>query len=122
MSATGRVWGTSPSSAPSDTTICTPSASARSTMCAPKARQRIEGSVPWTSTRSRGARGAVASRISTVGQVIWRFSLSSSAMHGRLAWKSKNSSESIFAKRLAFSEEARKETALEAASPASFHP
>ena len=30
--ATGRVWGTSPSSAPSDTTTCTPSASARSTM------------------------------------------------------------------------------------------
>ncbi len=52
------------------------------------ARQRIEGSTPCTSTRSRGARGAHASKISTVGQVIWRFSPSSRAMQGRLAWKS----------------------------------
>src|ERR1700677_4904827 len=40
--ATGRVCGTSPSSAPSDTTTCTPSASARSTRWVLKARQRLE--------------------------------------------------------------------------------
>src|SRR5438132_4097231 len=43
-------------------------------------------------------------------------------MHGRFAWKSKNSWESTRAKRRARSEEARNATALEAASPASFHP
>ena len=36
------------------------------------ARQRIDGSTPCTSTRSRGARGAVASKISTVGHAISR--------------------------------------------------
>ena len=73
-SPTGRVCGTSPSSAPSVTTTCTPSASARSTMCVLNARQRIDGSTPCTSTRSRGARGACASKISTVGHSISRAS------------------------------------------------
>ena len=57
-------------------------------MCAPNARQRIDGSTPCTSTRSRGARGAEASKISTVGQVISRRPFSPKRMHGRLAWKS----------------------------------
>ena len=58
---TGRVCGTSASSAPSVTTIWTPSASARSTIEAQKVRQRIDGSGPPSSTRSRGARGTRAS-------------------------------------------------------------
>ncbi len=85
---TGRVCGTSPSSAPSETTTCTPSASARSTICELKLRHRIEGSTPWTSTRSRCARGAGASKTSTEGQLISRFSFSPKRTHGRLAWKS----------------------------------
>ena len=68
----GAYAGTSPSSAPSETTTCTPSASARSTRCALNARQRIDGSTPCTSTRSRGARGARASKTSTDGQTISR--------------------------------------------------
>ena len=44
MIGTGRVCGTSASSAPSVTTICTPSASASSTIAAQKVRQRNDGS------------------------------------------------------------------------------
>ena len=51
-------------------------------------RQRIEGSAPCTITRSRGARGARASRISTDGQEITRAWVSSICTWGRLAWKS----------------------------------
>ena len=58
--ATGRECGTSASSAPSDTTICVPSTSARSMMSLQNERQRIEGSEPQMSTRSRGARGTRA--------------------------------------------------------------
>src|SRR3984893_1720894 len=121
-SGTGRVWGTSASRAPRVTTSCTPSASARSISWALKACQRMDGSTPCTSTRSRGALGAGASKTSTPGQVISRCPLRVKRMHGRLAWKSKNSSGSTRAKRRACREEARNATALEAASPASFHP
>ncbi len=91
--ATGRVCGTSPSSAPIVTTTCTPSASARSTMWLVNARHRIDGSTPCTSTRSRGARGALASKISTIGHLISRWpifdrSSASKRIDGRLAWKS----------------------------------
>src|SRR3984893_15911646 len=112
----------SPSSAPHETTSCTPSASARSISWPQNARQRIEGSTPCTSTRSRGAFGASASNTSTPGHVISRVPESVKRMHGRLAWKSKNSSGSTRAKRDACSDDARNETALEAASPASFQP
>ena len=43
-------------------------------------------------------------------------------MRGRVAWKSKNSSGSICAKRVAPSEAPKKRSAADAASPASFHP
>ena len=52
-------------------------------MCALNARQRIDGSTPCTSTRSRGARGAGASKISTVGQTISRSLVSSSCKRCR---------------------------------------
>ena len=46
VTATGRVWGTSASSAPSVTTSCVPSASATSTISRVKPRQRNDGSLP----------------------------------------------------------------------------
>ena len=49
--------GTSASSAPSVTTICTPSASASSMTVSQNVRQRIAGSGPLSRIRSRGARG-----------------------------------------------------------------
>ena len=58
---TGRECGTSASSAPSEVTICTPSASERSMTCSQNVRQRIAGSGPESRIRSRGARGIRAS-------------------------------------------------------------
>ena len=58
---TGRVCGTSASSAPMVTTICTPSASASSITVAQNVRQRMAGSGPLSRIRSRGARGTRAS-------------------------------------------------------------
>src|SRR5439155_18474752 len=60
-------------------------------------------------------------KTSTPGQVTSR-APARSRMHGLLDWKSKNSSGSTRAKRRALSAVARNETALEAASPASFQP
>ena len=61
MTDTGRVWGTSASSAPSVTTSWAPSASASSTITVVNVRQRNDGSVPESRIRSRGARGTRAS-------------------------------------------------------------
>ena len=72
--------------------------------------------------RSRGARGTRAANTSTSGQVISRVRPSVKATRGRVAWKSKNSSGSIVAKRDAFSDAPTNCSAAEAASPASFHP
>ena len=58
---TGLECGTSASSAPSVTTSCVPSASARSMMILENVRQRIDGSGPDRRIRSRGARGTRAS-------------------------------------------------------------
>jgi hypothetical protein len=57
----GRVCGTSARSAPSVTTSCVPSTSATSVMVREKVFQRMEGSLPATRMRSRGARGMRAS-------------------------------------------------------------
>ena len=119
---TGRVCGTSASSAPSVTTIWQPSASARSVIEVQNVRHFIDGSGPPSRTRSRGARGTRASKISTVGQVISRVCPSVSLISGRVAWKSKKSSGSRLAKRSAPSEEPTNCSAAEAASPASFQP
>src|SRR3954451_17822683 len=122
VTETGRECGTSASSAPSEVTIWTPSASARSTTVWANVRQRIAGSGPESRIRSRGARGTRASWTSNSGQSISRVRPSRSRTVGRVAWKSTNSSGSIVAKRSASSAVPRKERAAVADSPASFQP
>src|SRR5215212_6768892 len=122
VTETGRECGTSASSAPSEVTICTPSASARSMTVWLKVRQRIAGSGPESRIRSRGARGTRASWISNSGQSISRVRPSRRRTVGRVAWKSTNSSGSMVAKRSASSAVPRKESAAVADSPASFQP
>src|SRR3954451_5494036 len=122
VTETGRECGTSASSAPSEVTICTPSASARSTTVSVNVRHRIAGSGPESRIRSRGARGTRASWISNSGQSMSRVRPSRSRTVGRVAWKSTNSSGSIVAKRCASSAVPRKERAAVADSPASFQP
>src|SRR5215213_8541871 len=122
VTETGRECGTSASSAPSEVTICTPSASARSTTVSVNVRHRIAGSGPESRIRSRGARGTRASWISNSGQSMSRVRPSRSRTVGRVAWKSTNSSGSIVAKRSASSAVPRKERAAVADSPASFQP
>src|SRR3954454_22802638 len=119
---TGRVCGTSASSAPRLTTSCVPVASARSTIRREKLRQRMLGSEPCTRMRSRGARGTRAANTSTAGHSISRVRPSTSRIFGRVCWKSKKSSGSICAKRGEPSEAPTKRSAADAASPASFHP
>ena len=72
VTETGRVWGTSASSAPSVTTSWAPSASTSSTISFENVRQRNEGSLPVSTIRSRGARGTRASNSSTAGHTISR--------------------------------------------------
>src|SRR3954454_24285393 len=122
VTETGRECGTSASSAPSEVTICTPSASARSTTVSEKVRHRIAGSGPESRIRSRGARGTRASWISNSGQSMSRVRPSRSRTVGRVAWKSTNSSGSIVANRSASSAVPRKERAAVADSPASYQP
>jgi hypothetical protein len=119
---TGRECGTSASNAPIDTTICVPSASARSTTNRQNVRQRMDGSLPDRRMRSRGARGTRAAKISSSGQSISRVRPSTIRTFGRVAWKSKNSSGSMRAKRSAFSADPTNCRAADAASPASFQP
>src|SRR3954451_8387211 len=119
---TGRECGTSASSAPSVTTSWVPRTSASSTIARENVRQRIDGSGPLSRTRSRGARGTRAAQISTSGHSISRWRPSTRWIFGRVAWKSKNSSASRRAKRVAPSWAPRNWTAADAASPASFHP
>src|SRR3954449_10992417 len=122
VTETGRECGTSASSAPSEVTICTPSASARSTTVSVNVRHRIAGSGPESRIRSRGARGTRASWISNSGQSIARVRPSRNRTVGRVAWKSTNSSGSMVAKRSASSAVPRNERAALADSPASFQP
>src|SRR4051812_32416867 len=119
---TGRECGTSASRAPSVTTSWVPRTSASSTIARENVRHRIDGSGPQSRTRSRGARGTRAAHTSTSGHSISRWRPSTRRTFGRVAWKSKNSSASSRAKRVAPSEEPRNCTAADAASPASFQP
>ena len=88
MTDTGRVCGTSASSAPSVTTSWVPSTSASSTTSWQNVRQRNEGSEPAIRIRSRGARGTRASYSSTAGHTISRAWPSTILTRGRVAWKS----------------------------------
>src|SRR4051812_37765129 len=119
---TGRECGTSASSAPSRTTSWTPSASARSTTTREKPRQRIAGSGPESSTRSRGARGTRAAWISNSGHSILRVVPSTSRTTGRVDWKSTKSSGSMTANGSAPRPPATNDSAEVADSPASFQP
>src|SRR3954469_16266480 len=83
VTETGRECGTSASSAPSRTTIWTPSASARSTTVLENVRQRIAGSGPESRIRSRGARGTRAAWISNSGHSIVRDTPSTRRTIGR---------------------------------------
>ena len=87
-----------------------------------KLRQRIDGSGPCE--QDEVARGARHARLVDLDlrPLISRVRPSTSLIFGRVAWKSKNSSGSIGAKRVAPSEAPRNWSAAEAASPASFQP
>lgn len=88
LTGTGRVCGVSPSSAPSTTTISTPSSWANPRISLQNERQRIDGSMPRTRTRSRGLSPPIRTTESlVVGQVILRTPPSRKTV-GRLTWKS----------------------------------
>ena len=88
LTGTGRVCGVSPSSAPRTTTISTPSSWAKPRISLQNERQRMLGSMPRTSTRSRGLSPPTRTTDSrVVGQVILRTPPSSHTV-GRLTWKS----------------------------------
>ena len=85
---TGRVWGTSASSAPSVMTMRTPSSRAVATTSSVKRRQRSDGSTPWSITRSPSAPGTGATESEFSGQSISRVLPSVSWTVGRTAVKS----------------------------------
>ena len=85
---TGRLWGTSASSAPSVTTIPTSSSVAAWRTVSVKRRQRSEGSTPSSITRSRSAPGTEAAEMEFSGQSISRVWPSLRRTVGRTAVKS----------------------------------
>ncbi len=84
----GRVCGVSASSAPSVTTISTPSSSAKASSSWQKDFQRMLGSMPWTSTTSRCCSGSRATVTRVVGHSSSRAPEAPKAIVGRLTWKS----------------------------------
>ncbi len=89
-------------------------------ICSQKVRQRSAGSGPSTSTTSLPGRDAP--HTPTVGQTIDRLRSASSATCGRTVAKSVNGSGSISAIGTAPLVSIMVRTAVDAASPASFHP
>ncbi len=88
LTGTGRVCGVSPSSAPRMTTSSTPSSCAKASSSLQNERHRIDGSIPRTSTRSRGLSPPTRTTESrVVGQVTLRTPASMNTV-GRLTWKS----------------------------------
>ena len=88
MIATGRLCGTSASSAPSVMTMRTPSSRAAAITSSVKRRQRSDGSTPWSSTRSPSAPGTGATENEFSGHSISRVSPSVEPTVGRTAVKS----------------------------------
>ena len=82
----GLVCGVSASSAPRVSTSSTPSVSIAASTSAVNWRHRMLGSMPRSSTTSRGAPGGRATRISVRGHVIRRMPLASVPTSGRLTW------------------------------------
>ncbi len=122
MIGTGWVWATSAISAPSVTTISTPSRSHASTIAPANVRQRRFGSTPLISTRSRSAPGARAATKMLAGHSTLRVWPSLSRIDGRVTWKSKNSSGSIRATTSVSRSTAAASSAVVAAPAASFQP
>ena len=109
---------------PSVTTSWMPSASASSSDPVQKPRHRIDGSAPETSMRSRGRVGRPGGlHLDPRPHDRARTRPSISSNRGTRAWKSKNSSGSMRAKRCRAERRAHElRAADEAASPASFQP
>lgn len=85
---TGRVCGVSPSRAPRMTTSSTPSSCAKPSNSLQNERQRMDGSMPRTSTRSRGFSPPTRTTDNlVVGHVIFRTPASIHTV-GRFTWKS----------------------------------
>ena len=84
----GRVYGTSASSAPSSTTRVTSRLWHSSSTCSQNVRQRMLGSMPRISTTSRSVPGGLATMNLVVGHSMLRVSPSAIVTVGRLTWKS----------------------------------
>ena len=122
MIGTGRECGTSASSAPSVTIICVAQRLGElDDQLAERAPAHRGLGALQQHEVARGARDARL-EISTSGHSTLRVRPSMSLIFGRVAWKSKNSSGSMRAKRVAPSDEPRNCSAADAASPASFQP
>ena len=88
MTGVGRVCGESDSSAPRVTAVRTPSSRMISSSSSQKPRQRMLGSMPRTSTRSKSAPAGRHTDSRVVGQLIRRDTPSTSETVGRFTWKS----------------------------------
>ena len=88
VTGTGRVCGESASSAPSSTTISTPSSVKDSTSSSQNARQRMLGSIPCTSTMSRSAASGWPRTAAWSARPGARSGPSDTSMTGRVTWKS----------------------------------
>ena len=87
-----------------------------------KVRQRVLGSVPLITSRSRSASSARAETIRLSGHSTPCIVPAEISIAGRLAWKSKNSSGSIRATRSVSNAAPIAPRAVPAALAASFHP
>ena len=118
----GRECGTSPSSAPSVTTISHPVARATEITSSQNVGHRRFGSTPSSSTRSRPPCEVEPAENASAGHWISRITPSTSSTVGRAAWKSRYSSVSSVANTRAETLRASHRTASLAASAASFQP
>ena len=104
------------------TTVRTPRRAAWSSTSPVYRRQRIDGSMPCTSSTVRPLTGAVATHTLVEGHVMVRRPSSPMLTCGRLTWKSWYSSGSSSATSSAPHARRRWSSAPLAASPASFQP
>src|SRR3954468_18587463 len=119
---TGRVCGTSASSAPNVTTSRTSYTATVSTITLQNVRHFNCGSLPTKKITSTLESGIVADDNVVDGHTISRCISSSSCTCGRVDVKSKNSSGSIVANGSASHRSDKNRVANVAAAPASFHP
>ena len=86
MTGTGRVWGVSESRAPRVMTIWTSSSAARPRISRTNCCHFMFGSMPCTSTMSRGKSGTLAMYSRVLGQVSCLRPSSPVPMCGRFTW------------------------------------